>query len=66
MIHWDRQSRHELRKRFSMKDIGFVPRTYKIPLIKHKIISKSIESKPFKACQQLYVPPDLTFTNSTW
>jgi len=49
-----------------MKDIGFVPRTYKIPLIKHKIISKSIESKPFKACQQLYVPPDLTFTNSTW
>ena len=44
MVHWDRQSRYELRKLFSVKDAGLVPRTYKIPLIKHKITPKSIES----------------------
>jgi hypothetical protein len=44
MIHWDRRSRCELRKLFSLKDAGLVPRTYKIPLIKHKITPKSIES----------------------
>ena len=44
MIHWDEQSRHELRKLFPTKDAGLVPRTYIIPLIKHKIIPQSIES----------------------
>jgi hypothetical protein len=47
VINCDQQTRHKLWKLFAMKDAGLVPRTYKIPLIKHKIIPKTQKAFTF-------------------